>query len=595
MAKVSVIVPIYGVEKYLKEAIDSILNQTLTDLEIILIDDGGKDSCPQLIDEYSKKDSRIIAIHKQNGGYGQTCNVGLSKATGEYIAIMEPDDYIEHNMYEDLYNIAKQYDSDIVKSCFYDNLQFSEKEKISKANWNNFIPEDKSFTIKEYPFFLYYHPSIWSCIYKKEFLDKYQIRFVEAAGAGWTDNPFQVQTMCLAKRINYTSKAYYYWRRLNLYESDDLKDYTLPFKRSDEIHKWLKEQNITDENILANLYKREIAYVNIVLGKKEIENKQDCFEKIKAMLDRMDEKVVSNLKIKDKKFKKEYEQIRNNPNNFHAKLRIKRLRKELLCLIKSIFLNNIKKLKNIAKFFYSKKYKDNNIIYILFGFKYKFKRKYAYQITGENNNIYIIDNNISKRYENTNKIEGLEITIEGKNNTIIIDKNNIFKNSKISIKGDNANIAIQKTKYIIKELKIYCVFANFQSVNIGKDFSCEDVIMHLLEDNSTIQIGENCMCSCNIKFYPTDCHSIISTKNGKIINKQKPILINDNVWICDSVIVLKGFKCAPNTVLGAGCIASGEYNTENVIIAGNPSKIVKENIKWDRLNARKLEELHNEN
>ena len=247
MAKVSVIVPVYGVEKYLREAIDSVLNQTLTDLEIILIDDGGKDNCPAIIDEYAQKDSRIIAIHKQNGGYGQTCNLGLSKATGEYIAILEPDDYIDSKMYEELYKIAQEYNSDIVKSCFYDNLQCSRVERIKKVKWNDYIPEDRSFTIKEYPYFLYYHPSIWTCIYKKEFLDKHNIRFVEAPGAGWTDNPFQVQTMCLAQRINYTSEAYYYWRRLNYFDSDDLKDYTIPFKRTDEIHKWLEENNIEFE------------------------------------------------------------------------------------------------------------------------------------------------------------------------------------------------------------------------------------------------------------------------------------------------------------------------------------------------------------
>ena len=100
MPKISVIVPIYGVEKYLKEAVDSLLNQTMNDLEIILLDDGGKDACPQIIDEYAQKDNRIIAIHKQNGGYGQTMNVGLDRATGEYIAILEPDDYIESKMYD---------------------------------------------------------------------------------------------------------------------------------------------------------------------------------------------------------------------------------------------------------------------------------------------------------------------------------------------------------------------------------------------------------------------------------------------------------------------------------------------------------------
>ena len=332
MTKISVIVPIYGVEKYLREAIDSILNQTLTDLEIILLDDGGKDGCPQIIDEYAQKDSRIIAIHKQNGGYGNTMNLGLEKATGEYIAILEPDDYIEPQMYENLYKIAKEYDSDIVKSSFYDNLQSKEETRIRKTNWKEFIPEDKSFTIQEYPYFLFYHPSIWSCIYKKEFLDKHNLKFVEAPGAGWTDNPFQVQTMCLAEKINYTSEAYYYWRRLNINESDDLKDYTIPFKRSDEIHTWLKEQNINDENILAYLYKRELANINIVLGMKKINDIKDCYEKIQTLCENMNKNIIlhnTNIKKEEQNF---YFGVRKNPQRLRLKAQLKRIKKDIIRL-----------------------------------------------------------------------------------------------------------------------------------------------------------------------------------------------------------------------------------------------------------------------
>ena len=226
MAKVSVIVPIYGVEKYLRECLDSIVNQTLSDLEIILIDDGSKDNCPQIIDEYAQKDNRIIAIHKENDGYGSAMNVGLENVTGEYIGIVEPDDYIDSKMYEDLYKIAKEYDSDVVKSCFYDNLQAKEEQRILKTKWDDDkIPQNRSFKITECGLFLQYHPSIWSCIYKRKFLKKHNIRFIEAPGSGWTDNPFQVQTMCRAERINYTPNAYYYWRRLN---KDEFKNASNP-------------------------------------------------------------------------------------------------------------------------------------------------------------------------------------------------------------------------------------------------------------------------------------------------------------------------------------------------------------------------------
>lgn len=284
MPKVSVIIPVYGVETYLREALDSVLKQTLKDLEIILIDDGGKDNCPQIIDEYAQKDERIIAIHKKNGGYGAACNLGLETATGEYIAIFEPDDYIGPKMYEDLYNIAQIYNSDIVKSGFYENIQSAELQKIKKVKWDNdIIPQNRSFTVKECGLFLYYHPSIWTCIYKKEFLDKHNIKFVEAPGAGWTDNPFQVQTMCLAERINYTPEAYYYWRRLNVSHSAELKDYRLPFLRSTEIHNWLKSQSIEDLQVLENLSKRELAYIDIILGMQNISDKQDCMNSIKKL------------------------------------------------------------------------------------------------------------------------------------------------------------------------------------------------------------------------------------------------------------------------------------------------------------------------
>ena len=330
MPKVSVIVPIYGVEKYLKEAINSILNQTLKDIEIILIDDGSKDNCPQIIDEYAAKDSRIIAIHKENGGYGQTCNVGLEKANGEYIAILEPDDYIDENMYNDLYNIAKQYDSDIVKSNFFVNLQSKQENIITENCWDSNIPENKTFTIKEYPQFLCYHPSIWSCLYKRDFLNNNGIRFVEAPCAGWTDNPFQVQTMCLAKKINYTSNAYYYWRRLNYYESDDLKDYSIPFKRCDEIHQWLEENNFCDEQILSNLYRRELKYIVIVLGMKTIENKQDCYDKIKQMCLRMDENIILKKGLLAKKEKKCYYQFLKHPLKMRFMQLLKRYRKDFI-------------------------------------------------------------------------------------------------------------------------------------------------------------------------------------------------------------------------------------------------------------------------
>ena len=119
MPKVSIVVPIYNVEKYLRECLDSIVNQTLKDIEIICVNDGSTDSCPQILEEFSKKDNRIKVINKANSGYGASMNIGLAAATGEYIGIVESDDFVKTNMFEDLYNLAKENDADVVKSDWF--------------------------------------------------------------------------------------------------------------------------------------------------------------------------------------------------------------------------------------------------------------------------------------------------------------------------------------------------------------------------------------------------------------------------------------------------------------------------------------------
>ena len=112
---ISVIVPIYNVEKYLARCVDSIVNQTYKNLEIILVDDGSPDRCPQMCDDYAEKDSRIKVIHKKNGGLSDARNAGMAVATGEYISFIDSDDWIETSMFELLLNNIFQYDCEI--SC----------------------------------------------------------------------------------------------------------------------------------------------------------------------------------------------------------------------------------------------------------------------------------------------------------------------------------------------------------------------------------------------------------------------------------------------------------------------------------------------
>lgn len=113
---VSVVVPIYNVEKYLERCVSSIVAQTYSNLEIILVDDGSPDGCPQLCEQWAQKDSRIKVIHKENGGLGMARNTGIENATGEYICFFDSDDYVDHNTIERCYTAAVAEKADLV--CF---------------------------------------------------------------------------------------------------------------------------------------------------------------------------------------------------------------------------------------------------------------------------------------------------------------------------------------------------------------------------------------------------------------------------------------------------------------------------------------------
>ena len=119
--KISIIVPIYNVEEYLRRCIDSLISQTLKDIEIILVDDGSPDNCGKIIDEYAKEYANIVVVHKENGGLSDARNAGLNAATGEYMGFVDPDDYTEPQMYEIMYNSAKENDSDLV-ICGYNEI-----------------------------------------------------------------------------------------------------------------------------------------------------------------------------------------------------------------------------------------------------------------------------------------------------------------------------------------------------------------------------------------------------------------------------------------------------------------------------------------
>ncbi len=240
MAKISVIVPVYNVEKYLTECIESICSQSLEDLEIICVNDGSTDNSLDMLNDFAKQDKRIIVINKANSGYGHTINLGLNAATGEYIGIIESDDFADKNMFEDLYKLAKDNDADIAKGDWFN---YWSKNKFARKN--NRISSAKAFQLtnsKKDKSLLRINPSVWSAVYKREFLNKYNIRFLETPGASYQDLAFSFKVFALAERVILTDKAYLYYRQDNMNSS--VKSKTKVYcvcDEYDEIDRFLEE------------------------------------------------------------------------------------------------------------------------------------------------------------------------------------------------------------------------------------------------------------------------------------------------------------------------------------------------------------------
>lgn len=205
MVKVSVVIPVYNVEDYLEDCLNSIVNQTLKDIEIICVNDGSTDNSLEILEKYFKKDNRIIIISQENGGHAVATNCGISMAKGEYLYLMDSDDILKLNALEDTYNIAKSKTLDLVifKAINYKNTtnEYYETEVYSMNNLakhvgsNVFSFEDINET--ELIFNLSVTP--WSKLYNKSFIDEIGARFPE--GLIFEDNVFFWQVLLNAKRM----------------------------------------------------------------------------------------------------------------------------------------------------------------------------------------------------------------------------------------------------------------------------------------------------------------------------------------------------------------------------------------------------------
>ena len=195
MVKVSVIVPVYNIEDYLDKCLDSLVNQTLKDIEIIVVNDGTPDNSQEIIDKYAEKYKNIKSFIKENGGLSDTRNFGIKQATGEYIAFVDGDDYVSYDMYELMYNKAKSGNFDVVVCDL--NYVYSEteiKEVSSKI-------ETDTTNIKQA--FINIYPSAWNKIYKNKLFNN-NIEFKK--GVWFEDVEFLYKMLPYVKSIGVVKK-----------------------------------------------------------------------------------------------------------------------------------------------------------------------------------------------------------------------------------------------------------------------------------------------------------------------------------------------------------------------------------------------------
>lgn len=214
--KVSVIIPVYNDEKYLKQCVESVLTQTYTNLEIILVDDGSTDHTPEICEEYREKYDQIRVLHKKNGGVGSSRNAGLALATGEYILFIDNDDWLEKHHIEELYKLAKENNADIAAGNF--NIFYEDTSTFSY--WlNDDTYFKKVYSIKEWFSLQYrndfYNMSVvftvpWDKLYKRSLFKN----IVYPEDAPVEDDLTTWKVYLLANKIAYENKAIYTHRKI---------------------------------------------------------------------------------------------------------------------------------------------------------------------------------------------------------------------------------------------------------------------------------------------------------------------------------------------------------------------------------------------
>ena len=230
---VSILIPVYNVQDYLRECLDSLVGQTLTDIEIVCVNDGSTDDSPRILEEYAARDDRIVIVNKKNGGLPSARNAGLDVARGEYVGFVDADDYVDVDMFRKMYNYAAANRFEVVVCGGH---CFPEDEPAPHWMTEALSPKDLQYTNSDIHTFykeIGARPFLWRDMVKRELVERYSLRLDESVVLG-EDVAFQYKLFSYAKRVGFLSdKLYHYrWKRPNsIMEGLNYKDHSLRLKK----------------------------------------------------------------------------------------------------------------------------------------------------------------------------------------------------------------------------------------------------------------------------------------------------------------------------------------------------------------------------
>lgn len=316
MPAVSVVVPIYNAAYTLRQAFSSLIEQDCSSMEIICVNDCSTDESVEIIDELFQQDERVVIVeHEENAGYGAAMNDGIQVARGAWIAILEPDDYTKPGMYDAMLRAAGKTGQivDVVKTPYLREVREEGVKRgdeplcVLNCSYHGRIhPQTSPFTMHDENanHLLRHHPSIWSAIYRKSFLDAYGIRFIEYPGAGWADNEFFYKTLLNAGAIVYLDEPFYVYREETdgEYEAFARNNKHLPFNRWHSMSDIVEACGYADNDGVARSHvSKGFTYLSGELEANTDENGEvdaEVIEEMNKMFDKMDvHAVVKEPKI----------------------------------------------------------------------------------------------------------------------------------------------------------------------------------------------------------------------------------------------------------------------------------------------------------